>query len=56
MVFLEKQFDDKMSWDNHGTYWEIDHIKPLSKGGSFHYTNTQPLIWEDNRSKSAKLI
>lgn len=56
MIYLEKQFDSKMSWDNHGTYWEIDHIKPLSKGGSFHYTNTQPLIWEDNRSKSAKLI
>lgn len=56
IVYLESQFDDKMDWDNHGTYWEIDHIIPLSKGGSFHYKNTQPLLWEDNRSKSAKLI
>ena len=25
---LEKQFDKNMSWDNYGTYWEIDHIIP----------------------------
>ena len=25
---LEKQFDEHMNWDNHGTYWHIDHIKP----------------------------
>lgn len=28
---LEKQFDDKMSWENYGTYWAIDHIIPQSK-------------------------
>ena len=27
---LEKQFDDKMNWDNYGSYWHIDHIKPIS--------------------------
>jgi len=27
---LEKQFDDKMTWDNYGSYWTIDHIKPKS--------------------------
>lgn len=51
---LESQFDSKMNWQNHGTYWEIDHIIPLSKGGSFHFTNTQPLTWVENRSKSNK--
>jgi hypothetical protein len=27
---LEKQFDENMSWDNYGSYWHIDHIKPKS--------------------------
>lgn len=27
---LEKQFTPKMNWDNYGSYWEIDHIKPIS--------------------------
>lgn len=27
---LESQFDDIMNWDNHGTYWHIDHIIPQS--------------------------
>ena len=27
---LERQFNDKMSWDNYGSYWVIDHIKPRS--------------------------
>jgi len=25
---LENNFDDKMSWDNYGDYWQIDHIIP----------------------------
>ena len=53
--YLENQFDKNMSWENYGTYWEIDHIIPLSKGGSFHYTNTQPLIIEENRKKGNNL-
>jgi len=46
-----------MSWDNYGRdeYWEIDHIIPISKGGSFHYTNTQPLSIEENQKKGNKL-
>ena len=27
---LEVQFDDKMCWENYGSYWEIDHIIPKS--------------------------
>jgi 5-methylcytosine-specific restriction endonuclease McrA len=25
---LEKKFDEKMNWDNYGSYWAVDHIKP----------------------------
>lgn len=55
VVYLEQQFDKNMNWDNYGTYWEIDHIIPLSKGGTFHYTNTQPLTISENRNKKNKL-
>jgi len=53
---IESNFTTKMNWDNYGIYWEIDHIVPLSKGGSFHYTNTQPLTITENRKKSNKTI
>jgi len=52
---LESQFTTDMTWDNHGTYWEIDHIIPLSKGGTFHYTNTQPLTKSQNRIKGSSI-
>lgn len=52
--YLTKQFSKNMSWDNYGEYWEIDHIHPVSKGGSFHYSNTQPLTVTENREKGAK--
>ena len=62
--YLSKQFDKNMSWDNYGSYWEIDHIKPCDsfdlsnleeQKKCFIFTNTQPMIISDNRKKSNKL-
>jgi len=61
--YLESKFDDTMSWDNWGPYWEIDHIKPLCTFDlshkenqllAFNYLNTQPLEKNKNRTKAKK--
>lgn len=63
---IESQFKEGMSWANHGNgpgKWNIDHIRPmcsfdLSKPEDqkicCHYTNLQPLWWEDNQAKVAE--
>ena len=61
--YLESQFRDGMSWENYGVVWEIDHVKPLSSfdltqqdqtAQACHYTNLQPLLLAENRSKHDK--
>jgi|TARA_R110002072_G_scaffold62378_1_gene156216 hypothetical protein len=61
---LEKQFDENMSWDNYGVYWQVDHIRPQA---SLSYTTTkcdnfkecwslknlQPLSRQDNVGKGS---
>lgn len=44
-----------MQWSKYGKTehwgWEIDHVKPVSKGGTDALANLQPLLWENNRHK-----
>lgn len=61
---IEKQFSIEMRWDNWGVVWQIDHILPLSLGKNNkdkalklnHYTNLRPLLVEENKSKSDKIM
>lgn len=52
-LYISHQLLPEMSWENHGTIWEIDHIKPCASFNlididqqkeCFHYTNLQPLF------------
>ncbi len=45
----------KMDYGKEGDFgWEIDHIKPVSKGGTDNIENLQPLQWKNNRKKANK--
>jgi 5-methylcytosine-specific restriction endonuclease McrA len=48
---------DKYGNRNSDYGWEIDHIIPVSKGGTDALSNLRPLQWENNASKSdGKLV
>lgn len=64
-IYLENLFSPGMSWQNHGTKWEVDHIMPLARfdlTNSIHvqmavrYTNLQPLWIHENAAKADKII
>jgi hypothetical protein len=59
--WLEFNMDDNMNWDNHGTYWHIDHVLPVSsfdfsrevdRQRCFNWTNLMPLEGIENIKKS----
>ncbi len=61
---IEKQFKRGMTWENHGTVWEIDHILPLAAFDltrkdqqmiANHFTNLRPEWKTKNRMKSDKI-
>jgi hypothetical protein len=64
--YIESQFLEGMSWDNHGKAWHIDHVIPFGVIQDLedvedlkkvcHYTNLQPLWKEVNLAKHNKLV
>jgi hypothetical protein len=65
--YLESKFKPGMFWDNYGAgygKWNVDHIKPLCIFNLFerdqflqacHYTNLQPLWFEQNLIKGGRI-
>lgn len=62
--WFEFQFGQDMSWDNHGTYWHIDHIEPCSSFDltdddmlyeCYNWSNLRPVHCLENLSKGAKV-
>lgn len=60
---LENHFQEGMTWENHGSYWHIDHIRPLCSFDltdreqflqACHWSNMQPLTAVENMSKGGK--
>jgi len=62
MAYMHDKFEPEMTWENYGSEWHIDHIRPLSSFDltdreqikqACHYTNLQPLWKSANLRKGA---
>lgn len=58
--YLGAQLDASMTWENYGSYWHIDHIRPCVSFNlqnldeqkiCFHYSNMRPLSAIENIKK-----
>jgi hypothetical protein len=63
--WLKYCFTDKMNMDNHGSYWHLDHVIPVSLFNleneeelrlCFHYLNYMPLPGKENIKKQNKIM
>src|SRR6478736_448023 len=64
---IESLWKPGMSWENYGKgpgFWQTDHKNPCcafdltvleQRRQCYHFTNLQPLWWEENLAKGAKL-
>jgi hypothetical protein len=62
--WFDYNFTDEMSWDNYGSYWQIDHIIPVAKFdltnedekfACWNWTNLMPVTISYNSSKKNKI-
>jgi hypothetical protein len=58
--WIEYQFDENMMWENHGDYWQYDHVKPCAnydfdkeedRFECFNWKNIRPLEERKNIQK-----
>ena len=63
--YLFTKIDPYMTLENHGSYWEIDHVKPVSSFDlkndddvkvCFNWRNISPLEKSMNRAKSKNIL
>ncbi len=61
--YMEDKFTPEMTWDNHGAFWEIDHVVPLANFDltdrkqflkACHFTNLQPLGIDEHLEKTTR--
>jgi hypothetical protein len=62
--WIEYQFNENMNWDNMGSYWSFDHVKPCNSFdfsdeiqilNCYNWTNLRPLKAIENSSKGSKI-
>ena len=65
VTHIERQMNSRMTWDNYGSAWHIDHRQPCAsydltkeedRRKAFHYTNLQPLWARANVRKGDALM
>lgn len=63
--WLEFCMTEEMTWDNHGSYWHLDHVIPLFHFDltindqiylCFNWKNVMPLTKEENLQKNRNII
>jgi hypothetical protein len=61
--WIEYQFDEHINWNNMGSYWHFDHVKPCSSFDlsnendileCYQWTNIRPMEATQNMSKGSK--
>lgn len=63
--WLEFQFKNDFTWENHGSLWHFDHVLPISSFDlsnpihmkrCFHWSNLRPLEANENLIKGSKIL